>query len=281
MQPTHNDRKNHKCKCCHIRQEVEEEITDSEVTFNRVTVETVASSFRTTRKADELYIPPGRLRHYDFIVFDEISQLSEQVWLEIMTVLLELKLLPIVLVGGDFKQLQPINYGTDHDQSAPKTSLEDSLCKGRDSGKVKHIELMPHENARCRGELVPWLDQIRRFQPSRDNLQRMSKDVKDAVDFAMHVERETGKDFTFLTVTNRGVGQINRERLLVEFSKTEEDFAASRTDAADDNAGSSGDLVLVEGARMRLSRNMDKARGFVNSALGKVEKILSDNVIVF
>ena len=36
MQQTHNDRKNHKCKCCHIRQEVEEEeITDSEVTFNR------------------------------------------------------------------------------------------------------------------------------------------------------------------------------------------------------------------------------------------------------
>ena len=34
MQQTHNDRKNHKCKCCHIRQEVEEEITDSEVTFN-------------------------------------------------------------------------------------------------------------------------------------------------------------------------------------------------------------------------------------------------------
>ena len=30
------NRKKHKCKCCHIRQEVEEEITDSEVTFNRV-----------------------------------------------------------------------------------------------------------------------------------------------------------------------------------------------------------------------------------------------------
>ena len=35
MQQTPNDRKNHNCRCCHIRQEVEEEITDSEVTFNR------------------------------------------------------------------------------------------------------------------------------------------------------------------------------------------------------------------------------------------------------
>ena len=35
MQQTHNDRKNHKYRCCQKRQEVEEEITDSEVRFNR------------------------------------------------------------------------------------------------------------------------------------------------------------------------------------------------------------------------------------------------------
>ena len=32
---THNDRKNHKCKCCHARQEVDEEITNWEVTFDK------------------------------------------------------------------------------------------------------------------------------------------------------------------------------------------------------------------------------------------------------
>ncbi|CAJ1358990.1 unnamed protein product, partial [Effrenium voratum] len=41
-----------------------------------VTIETVHASFKITRDADAVYVPPGRLRHFDLIVFDETSQLD-------------------------------------------------------------------------------------------------------------------------------------------------------------------------------------------------------------
>ena len=42
-------------------------------------MEAVRASFRITRKADRQSVPPCRLRSFNFIVFEEISQLTEQV----------------------------------------------------------------------------------------------------------------------------------------------------------------------------------------------------------
>ena len=39
-----------------------------------IVIETIHGCFRITREADQPYQPPGRLRHFDLIIFDEISQ---------------------------------------------------------------------------------------------------------------------------------------------------------------------------------------------------------------
>ena len=72
-----------------------------------ITVETIHSSFRITRKADEQYVPLGRLRHYDLIIFDEISQQDPMVWNRVRIALAELTPGPFVAFVGDFQQLQP------------------------------------------------------------------------------------------------------------------------------------------------------------------------------
>ena len=57
---------------------------------------------------DELYIPPGRLRNYDMIVIDEVSQLSHDTWREMAIALGEMCPIPILIFVGDFRQLQPL-----------------------------------------------------------------------------------------------------------------------------------------------------------------------------
>ena len=73
-----------------------------------ITVETVHSSFKITRDADKQYVPPGRLRHYDLIIFDEVSQLDAKVWANLQTAFREMRSLPYVVFVGDFQQLQPV-----------------------------------------------------------------------------------------------------------------------------------------------------------------------------
>ena len=72
--------------------------------LQNLTMETLHSAFRITRDADATYIPPGRLRHYDLIVVDEVSQIDAFVWRKLKTALGELRPCPFVVFVGDFQQ---------------------------------------------------------------------------------------------------------------------------------------------------------------------------------
>ncbi|CAE7803623.1 UBP25, partial [Symbiodinium necroappetens] len=50
-----------------------------------LTMETIHSAFKLTREADEAYIPPGRLRRYDVIILDEVSQIDARAWRQLQT----------------------------------------------------------------------------------------------------------------------------------------------------------------------------------------------------
>ncbi|CAE7408220.1 pif1, partial [Symbiodinium pilosum] len=76
---------------------------------DQLTLETLHSSFKVTREADAQYIPPGRLRAYDLIILDEISQIDSHAWGQIKLALAELHPRPFVVLVGDFQQLQPIH----------------------------------------------------------------------------------------------------------------------------------------------------------------------------
>ena len=106
---------------------------------DNIVVETCHSAFKVTRKADANYILPGRLRHFDLILFDEVSQMDDNVFACVSTALVELSPGPFLVFVGDFKQLQPVlGVGT----------LLHSLRAEIEAGSFRNIEHLRHENSR-------------------------------------------------------------------------------------------------------------------------------------
>jgi hypothetical protein len=290
-----------------------------------VFVETVHGSFRITRDADAQYVPPGRLRHFDLIVFDETSQLDNDVWDKVRTALAELSPGPYTIFVGDFQQLQPVTG---------VSSLQQILLESVQRGALRHIALQQHEFARSKDpKLLDFLAVVRQHQPSRAQLRSffgdriLSSDPAAAVAKAMEIEACLNKQtqqmadttieplapaaaepagselddpappvslsnsaparlgaeapqrcVTFLTVTNKGAAALNAHRLAKEFPAAAASLKTRGLPA--DNSAGGGPMVFEEGMRVRLTRNLDKERGFVNGALGTIVKVLRRDVFV-
>ena len=54
------------------------------------------------------YVPPGRLRSYDVFYFEEISLIDDALWALISRALNEPPQRPVIVLAGDFRQLQPL-----------------------------------------------------------------------------------------------------------------------------------------------------------------------------
>ena len=235
-------------------------------------METVHSAFQIVRQADAAYIPPGRLRNYDLIILDEVSQIDSPVWRKLQTALAELHPSPYIVLVGDFQQLQPI-VG----QPRLHQNLQEQILKGA----VTCVRLRQHEAARSTDPaMLDFLNRARQSQPSRAELESFfrgrvwSTDLEEAVRTARTLERD-GKDFTFLTVTNRGAAAVNRARLQLQFPRAASELA--------NNGGVPTDtepVVLDSGMRLRLTYNVDKDRSFVNGQMGVIRLMLRRDIFV-
>ena len=132
--------------------------------------------------------------------------------------------------------------------------------------------------------MLDFLTWITNHQPSRNLLEnfftgrRMPRDLPRAVRQAMDLEQHTRRTFSFLTVTNRGAAALNAARVRAEFPAAE---AMKQTHGVPvDPAQCTERLVFLEGMQIRLTRNLDKDRGFVNGALGTVKKVLNRQTFV-
>ena len=231
-----------------------------------------------SRDRDAQYDPPGRLRHYDLIILDEVSQIDGDVWRCLQIALSELRPCPYLVFVGDFQQLQPV-----HGEHV----LNQDLQREQAAGRLQRIELQQHEAARSNDpEMLAFLAWARVHQPSRNCLEnffhgrRLSRDKDAAVQQALRIERATGKQFTFLTVTNRGAQALNLARLRAEFPEAAEKIENMRDCVVGDPSAEAGLLVLQEGMRVRLTRNLDKDRGFVNGNVGVIESMLTKEVFI-
>ena len=235
-----------------------------------IVVETIHSAFKITRKADELHIPPGRLRHFDLIIFDEVSQKDEHVWTQVKDSLAELVPGPFVVFVGDFQQLQPISGDA---------LLQSALDVWVHRGLLKKIVLQQHAAARCTdGRMLDFLNYIRCHQPSRALLEnffhgrKLRNDPDAAVRASMVLEAsQQGRTFTFLTATNKGAAALNAARVRAEFDGIDADLQAGNGVKADIQQATELH-VFREGMVVRLTRNLDKERGFVNGALGTIKR---------
>ena len=250
-----------------------------------IVIETIHASHHITRKADEHYIPPGRLRTFDLIIDEEVSQLEGEVWQKVRTAITELNPHPFVMLVGDFQQLQAA-YG----EPILKQTLEPMIA----AGTLRHVELQQHPLARSTdSELLDFLERVREHQPEKTDLIaffgdrrlargancRDDRDVANAVAESVRLERETGKNFTFLTVTNKAAKKINHTRCAQEFAHHDRVINADRHKVAGDPE-LAGEAVAIPGMKVRLTRNVDKERGFVNGALAVIEWILADDVFI-
>lgn len=219
---------------------------------SNIVVETQHSAFRSTRAADAVYIPPGRLRTFDLIVFDEVSQQGARVWGKIRSALAELTPGPFVVFVGDFQQLQPIDGEND---------LQAALDRNVGGGGLRRIDIQQHAAARCTDELMlNFLRYIRTHPPSRALLRnfllrrQLPKDLDRATRAAMALERSRGKSLTFLTVTNRGAALLNASRVRHQFSEVQ-DLMETRGVPPDPAAGLEK-IVIRPGMLIRPTKNL-------------------------
>ena len=241
--------------------------------MQNLTMETVHSAFRITRDADAAYVPPGRLRQYDLIVIDEVSQIEASVWRKLRTALGELRPCPFLVLVGDFQQLQPLQGGPE---------LETALRRQRQEDHILYVKLEHHEAARSVDpDMLQFLEAARVDQPSRRALRAffegriLPRDLALATRAAVDIETQTNQKFTFLTVTNKGAADLNVARLGLQFPD-----AASLLRSGGGIPADKDRIALGSGMRLRLTHNIDKERGFVNGNTGVVRSMLRADVFI-
>ena len=113
---------------------------------NRVRkVETIHVALKVKRDEEQNYEPPGRLRDFDLIVFDECSQIDSE------------SLLVISSTCNTY---------------AGNGVLEERMRNQVRGGKMKHVELRQHDQARTQDpELLKLLHSCRLDPPNRDVLE--------------------------------------------------------------------------------------------------------------
>ena len=170
----------------------------------------------------------------------------------------ELNPCPFIVFVGDPQQLQPI-FG--------EHALQQGLQRQEAAGRLRKVELQQHAAARSTDPyMLNFLVHARVHQPSRRCLEeffagrRLPRDLDMAVQKALRLERETGRDFTFLTVTNKGAKQLNLVRLRAEFPEAARRIEAVHGCVVGDPQAEAGLLWLQPGMRVRLTRNLDKER---------------------
>ena len=246
-------------------------------TLESIVVETIHSAFAIRRKADAAtHDAPSRLRNFDLFIIDEVSQVPDDVFKLLLMSVLEMPHKPYMCLAGDFSQLQPV---TTKEKKRNKTILQEF------TEQIPSVTLKQHEFARTKDPmLMDFLFSVRKKQPTRHMIKTFFADrhlkgpMQQAIATSIALDTED-RQVTWLTVTNDGAATINTSILQQRYGISTESLQAEGY-PGDRKAGA--DMILVKiGIRLRLTRNLDKANGFVNGAIGCVTHILNNKGNVF
>ncbi len=92
----------------------------------------------------------------------------------------------------------------------------------------------------------------------------------------MRIQEATGEVFTWLTCTNAGAADVCRAALSIQ-GIGDDELAGGYL--CDPTSKSTVRILARLGIVIRLTRNFDKARGFVNGAIGTVCEVLDGNAV--
>ena len=235
-----------------------------------VTVETIHSGMHI-RDNDKVvdYAPPSRLRKVDVFLLDEASQIDDDVACKFAQAIKELPQKVIIGIAHDFKQLQAVG-GV---QNAMRTIC--ASCEPHNTFVLKTVHRTADPG------LLAYLAVIRLVQPTRQFLyqywkrRRWRGDLVSCVRRGLKIAETTGKPFKWFTVTNQGTNEVNRAGVAVwaETHRIEDlpHFVCKGERKLWKDG--MGDMVIAPDLVIRLTRNMDKPRGFVNGACGYVQDV--------
>ena len=132
-------------------------------------------------------------------------------------------------------------------------------------------------------EHLVFLNRIRSLQPDRAMLEEYFEarhwarlSLEACVLRGMDLATKTGRPFLWLTTTNKGSAEVC-EAALHGLGITDEEL--SRGYLCDPSSKSHLRILAKPGLLLRLTRNFDKARGFVNGALAEVVESLRGNEV--
>ena len=237
---------------------------------DHIVVETIHSGFAIYRSADQSqvrYSPPTRLRRYDLILIDEASQIEDYVTEFLYLAIQELPQKPFVAIAADFFQLNPIQGG----------GTMRVLCS-----KIRQVELRTIYRT-TDVALLDFLATIRLQQPAKAMVaeffsgRHLTGSLPEAVAYGLALGRQRGQTFSWLCVTNAGAAKVNRAALsLLQVSGS--DLACGYR--CGPKVRSDFPIVARVGLCIRLTRNLDKDRGFVNGAIEDVHAVLTSCVFL-
>ena len=238
--------------------------------IENIQVDTIQGVLNYKRPGKDGYVrwsPPSALRRIDVILTDEGSQYPDAEWERFYTSIKEQPHLPYSVVIADFQQLQPIGSG--------------GMCRAF-CDKMQTVTLDTVYRT-CDEEHLLFQNRIRFEQPSRKVLQEYFGDrhwdrysMDECVAYGMQIAEYTEAPFTWLTSQNKGASEVCAAALRyvgVTASQLEGGYLC------DPATKSNLRVVAKPGVLLRLSRNLDKHRGFVNGALAVVSESLRGNCI--
>ena len=240
-----------------------------------IRIETIHAGMAIYREKEALvnHAPPSTLNRYDAILLDECSQIDNATGKKVAYAIDELPQRPFVAIAADYKQLQSVVSKSS--KLEPARSFMASISK-----KLTTITL----NTIYRTDdpaLLDFLNLARDSQPMREDIfeffqyrrwRFLDNDcLVKAVEAGLSLEKAKGEPFVWLCVTNDGARRVCRAALellgLGDYS--------SKGYPTDPNQGESQRFYANPGVVVRLTRNVDKDRGYVNGAVGVVRLILS------
>ena len=234
---------------------------------SRICCETIHSAWKIGRVVDcDKYNPPSRLRRYELFIIDEVGFLDNDVGRVLIRAILELPQKPLVVFVGDLSQLQPIRGGE---------YMRNLLAA------MPTVELEQHAFARSQDPvLLDFLHHVRSSQPTKQTIRQFFGDrylgfnLANAVRRCLAIRDPRETPVTWLTCTNKGAMEVNYEYLRQLKYGTKESIAQEK-DAYRCDVDYGGDPMIVRpGMWLRLTRNLDKRRGFCNGAMGQVVHLL-------